>query len=256
MRAFTALCLSLVLTACVSTPTIPQAPENITTPDFQPPPPGARITILPMQETQYDMLRNGAEVLENQIKKELTALGYKVTQIKRDDYLKMWQEEAKVVGGVYEGNGDFKAKAYLQALDALVKKTCLATECSLLINHQLIMRPALIQEGYIAWDGRRLPLLVKPDTEQGYGISVEITAVAPSGDLAFKRYGAVIALSGLSVEEMRQHIQQQNLFNTTDIALGCSIALQPLRDKAAKTPPSTQATTQPMTQPTAPASKP
>lgn len=225
--------LPLLLAACVSqpaTPAAPEAPDNFRAEDFQPPPAGARITLLPLQETQYDMLRAGAEMLESQLKRQLIALGYQVTVVNRDDYLKHWQEEARAVGGVYvEGSGEFKPKEYTQALESLVRKTCAATSCTLLINHRLLLRPAYLGKGRIAWDGVSLPFLLPSESEQGYAISVELTALTPAGELGFRRYGAVTGLSSLGLAEVRQHVEQKKLFVDAEVAQGVRIALQNLR---------------------------
>lgn len=227
--------LPLLLAACVShpaTPVAPEAPDNFRAEDFQSPPAGARITLLPMQETQYEMLRAGAEMLESQLKRQLTAQGYQVTVVKRDDYLKHWQEEAKSVGGVYvEDSGEFKPREYTQALESLVRKTCAATGCALLINHRLLLRPAYIAKGKIAWDGVSQPFLLPTETDQGYAISVELTAVTPAGELGFRRYGAVTALSSLGLAEIRQQVEQKKLFVDAEVAQGVRIALQSLREK-------------------------
>ncbi|HWV17711.1 MAG TPA: hypothetical protein VNZ68_03950 [Rhodocyclaceae bacterium] len=227
--------LPLLLAACVShpaTPAAPEAPDNFRAEDFQPPATGARITLLPMQETQYDMLRTGAEMLESQLKRQLTVQGYQVTLVKRDDYLKHWQEEAKSVGGVYvEDSGEFKPREYTQALESLMRKTCAATSCALLINHRLLLRPAHIDKGKIAWDGVSQPFLLPSETEQGYAISVELTAVTPAGELGFRRYGAVTALSSLGLAEIRQQVEQKKLFVDAEVAQGVRIALQSLRER-------------------------
>lgn len=226
--------LPLLLAACVSnpaTPAPPEAPDNFRAEAFQPPPPGARITLLPMQETQYDMLRAGAAMLEAQLKRQLGALGYQVTVVKRDDYLKHWQAEAKSVGGVYvEGSGEFKPREYAQALESLMRKTCAADGCALLINHRLLLRPARMADGQIAWDGVSQPMPLKTESEQGYAISVELTGVTPAGELGFRHYGAVTALSGLSLDNIRQQVEQQKLFIEAEVARGARIALQPLRE--------------------------
>lgn len=234
MRVFLTL-LPLLLAACVTNPAAPvapEAPDNFRAEDFQPPPPGARITLLPVQETQYDMLRAGAEMLEAQLKQQLGALGYQVTVVKRDDYLKHWQEEAKAVGGVYvEGSGEFKPTEYTQALASLVRKTCAASGCALLINHRLLLRPAQIARGQLAWDGVRQPFLLPTESEQGYAISVELTAVTPAGELGFRHYGGVTALSGLSLDEVRQQVEQKKFFVEAEVARGVRVALQSLNQK-------------------------
>lgn len=234
MRIFLTM-LPLLLAACVTNPAAPvapDAPDNLRAEDFQPPAAGARITLLPMQETQYDMLRAGAELLESQLKRQLTAQGYQVTVVKRDDYLKHWQEEAKAVGGVYVADsGEFKPKEYTQALESLVRKTCAATGCALLINHRLLLRPAYIAKGKIAWDGVSQPFLLPTESEQGYAISVELTAVTPAGELGFRRYGAVTALSSLGLAEIRQQVEQKKLFVDAEVAQGVRIALQSLRER-------------------------
>ena len=238
MRTLLACLLPFTLTACITTSSIPDAPDNFRDPAFQPPPAGARITLLPMQETQYEILRDGAEMLEDSLMAQLKAMGYKVALIKRDDYLRLWQEEAKAVGGVYEENGTFKPREYMKALDSLVRKSCDATQCALLINHQLVTRPALIDDGYIAWDSARLPLL-NPDVkklDQGHGISVELTAITPAGALAFKHYGAVTPLTGLTLTEMQQYVKKQQFFVEGDINQGARLALKPMREKVAPSP--------------------
>lgn len=229
------LFLLLLLAACVSNPSVPDAPDNLRDSTFQPPSREEWITLLPIQETQYDMLRDGAEMLEETLKRQLVAMGYKVTLIKRDDYLRMWQAEAKAVGGVYEADGTFKSKEYMQALDTLVRKSCFETGCTLLINHQLVMRPALIERGHIAWDGARQPLLnpAANALTEGHGISVELTAITPVGTLAFKHYGAVTPLTGLTMEEMKQYVTKQQFFVAAEINQGVRLALKPMREKVA-----------------------
>ena len=88
--------LSLLLAACVANPPAPPAPDAFRAEAFQPPPPGTTLTLLPPQETQYDELRSGAELLHKQLQKQLTAAGWKVVALKRDDYLRGWKQDGRV----------------------------------------------------------------------------------------------------------------------------------------------------------------
>lgn len=229
--------LPLILAACVSNPPAPPAPDAFRDPAFQPPPRGAALTILPPQETQYDELRAGAELVHKQLHKQLTNAGYRVTVLKRDDYLRRWKQEAEAVGGVYQpDSGTFKGKEYVQALETLIRKSCEETQCALLIDARLVVRPAEIIGTQVVWDGQKRfsnePAAPGSATStQTYGISIEVSGIQPDGSLAFKNYGGAILPPQYSVVELQSFKPNPMSWNDADIASGLGIALKPLLDK-------------------------
>lgn len=229
--------LSLLLAACVSNPSAPQAPDAYRAEGFQPPPPGATLTLLPQQETQFDELREGAEQLYRQLKKQLTAAGYRVVVLDKDAYVRRWKQEAEAVGGVYQpGSGEFKSKEYVEALSTLIRKSCAETRCAMLVNARLVVRPAEIDGRDVLWDGQKKfsdgP--VPPGDERSdrtYGISVEISGILPDGSLAFRTYGGATLPPQYDLTELRNFTRKPMTWNDGDLAAGLRIALQPLLEK-------------------------
>lgn len=234
--------LSLLLAACVSNPPAPPAPDAFRAETFQPPPAAATLTLLPPQETQYDELRAGAELLHKQLQKQLTAAGWKVAVLKRDDYLRRWKQEAEAVGGVYQpDSGEFKSKEYVQALATLIRKSCEETRCALLIDARLVVRPAEVVGNQVLWDGQKR-YSGDPTSSRGaaatqtYAISVEVSGIQPDGELGFRNYGGAVLPPHYSIVELQNQKPAPMSWNDADIASGLSIALKPLLEKPAPAP--------------------
>lgn len=232
---------ALILTACVTTTPIPTAPDAYRAATYTPPPAGANLTLLPPQETQYEEMREGAELLHKQLKKQLDAAGYKVTVLKKDDYVAQWNREAAAVGGVLQPNGQFKEAEYRQALGSLISKSCAATHCAMLIDARLVVRPAEVVGGRVEWDGRRMlpanPDSTGPAAERTYGISVEVSGIQPDGSLAFKNYGGTVLPPQYSLADMQQFANKPMVWSDADLSAGLRIALQPLLNTPAMQPP-------------------
>ena len=236
----TPVLLSLLLAACVANPPAPPAPDAFRAEAFQPPPPGTTLTLLPPQETQYDELRSGAELLHKQLQKQLTAAGWKVTALKRDDYLRRWKQEAEAVGGVYQpDSGEFKSKEYVQALATLIRKSCAETQCALLVDARLVVRPAEIVGNQVLWDGQKRysgePSRAAAPT-QTYAISVEVSGIQPDGELGFRNYGGAVLPPHYSIVELQNQKPAPMSWNDADIASGLNIALKPLFEKPTPAP--------------------
>jgi hypothetical protein len=231
------LCLPLALAACVSSPPAPDAPDAYRAESFQPPPRGAILTLLPPQETQYDEMREGAELLHKQLQKQLLAAGYQVIALKKDDYVRRWQQEAEAVGGVYQpDSGEFKGQEYLQALGNLLRTSCAITQCAMLMDARLVVRPAAVINGKVAWDGRTLPSNEPPSSDgsspaRTYAISIELSAIQPDGSLAFKSYGGTTLPQQYSLAEMQNYKNKPMPWNDGDLTAGLRIALNPLLSK-------------------------
>jgi hypothetical protein len=230
-------CLAFALTACAAHPPAPEAPDAWRADTFQSPPVGARLVLLPPQETQYEELRSGAELLHRQARGQLAQAGFVVVTLERDDYAKQWQQEAQHVGGVYQpDSGEFKNKEYLQAFNTLLRKNCEATKCALLIDARLVMRPAQVKAGVAEWDGRKQVVDAAPDGKtpgHAYGISVELSGITPDSTLAFKAYGGVALPEPYSAAELRNKTRKPLPWSEADIAEGLRIALKPLQEKPA-----------------------
>src|SRR5690606_13399986 len=139
------------------------------------------------QESQYDQLRSSADTLHRLLQQQLLAAGYRVATLNRDAYTRLWQQEAEAVGGVYQkDSSEFKGKEYLQALKSLIQKSCVHTECDLILEARLVTRPASISNGYLEWDGRRRAQPDAGESGTAYGISVELSGITADGELAFK----------------------------------------------------------------------
>jgi hypothetical protein len=229
--------LSLLLAACATHPSPPQAPDTYRADGFQAPPPGTTLTLLPQQETQFDEFREGVEQLHRQLQKQLTSAGYRVVALDKDDYIRRWKQEADAVGGVYQtGSGEFKSKEYVEALSTLIRKSCAETTCAMLIDARLVVRPAEIEGRNVVWDGQKKysddP--VPPGAELGertYGISVEISAIQPDGTLAFRTYGGATLPPQYHLSEFQNFTRKPVTWSDNDLAFGLRIALKPLQEK-------------------------
>jgi hypothetical protein len=255
MRVFF-LSLPLLLCACATTTPPPGAPDAYHAEAFAPPPAGTGLTLLPPQETQFDELREGAELLQKQLQKQLSAAGYRVTVLNKDAYVKQWNEEAAAVGGVLDTEGHFKDKEYREALGNLMRKTCEATRCAMLLDARLVVRPAEIVDGKVEWDGRRMmpPELITRSTkaQRSYGISAEVAGIQPDGGLAFKTYGGAVLPPQYSMADIQQFVNKPMVWSDTDLSAGLRIALQPLFSKRSAS--AAPASSEPATS-TAPAEK-
>lgn len=233
---------ALALAACVTTPPAPTAPDAYRAATYTPPPKGTSLTLLPPQETQYDEMREGAELLHKQLKKQLEAAGYKVAVLKKDDYVAQWNRESAAVGGVLQTNGQFKEAEYRQALSNLISKSCEATHCALLIDARLVVRPAEVVDGRVEWDGRRMLPGNAGSTgtaaERTYGISVEVSGIQPDGSLAFKNYGGTVLPPQYSLADMQQFANKPMTWSDADLSAGLRLALQPLLNTTASQPAS------------------
>lgn len=234
------LCLTLLLAACASTPpAAPDMSDAFRIEGFQPPPAGAALTLLPPQETQYEELRAGAELLHKQLQKRLTAAGWKVVTLKRDDYLRQWKQEAEAVGGVVQpDSGEFKDKEYVKALAALLRKSCEETQCALLIDARLVIRTAEISGNEVRWDGQRRlhgEALLKGAPAQTYAISIELSGIQPDGALGFRHYGGAVLPPQYGMAELQNRKPAPMRWNDADIAAGLDIALRPLLEKPGRT---------------------
>lgn len=234
--------LCLLLAACAANPPVAPAPDAYRAAAFQPPAPGAVLTLLPPQETQYDELREGAEQLHKRLQKQLLAAGYQLVVLTREDYLRRWKQEADNVGGVYQqDSGEFKSKEYLQALSALLRSSCELTKCALLIDARLVVRPAELVGGMVEWDGRRQPSEGAASGDQTpdrtYGISVEISGIQADSSLAFKSYGGAVLPAQYSLHELQNFARKPMSWNSVDLDAGLRIALSPLLGKPAPTAP-------------------
>jgi hypothetical protein len=229
--------LCLLLAACAANPPVAPAPDAYRAEAFQPPAPGAVLTLLPPQETQYDELREGAEQLHKRLQKQLLAAGYQLVVLKREDYLRRWKQAADNVGGVYQNDsGEFKSQEYLQALSTLLRSSCELTQCALLIDARLVVRPAELVNGMVEWDGRRQPSEDRVATgnqapDRTYGISVEISGIQPDSSLAFKSYGGAVLPAQYSMDELQNFARKPMSWNSVDLDAGLRIALRPLLDK-------------------------
>jgi hypothetical protein len=229
--------LCLTLAACASNPPASEAPDAYRAAAFQPPPPGATLTLLPPQETQYDELREGAEQLHKQLQKQLLAAGYQVIALKKDDYVRRWNQEAANVGGVYQqDSGEFKDKEYTQALSALLRNSCELTKCAMLIDARLVVRPAELVNGMVEWDGRRQASGDKVSSgndapDRTYAISVEIAGIQPDSNLAFKAYGGAVVPAQYSMDELQNFARKPLSWDSGDLDAGLRIALRPLLEK-------------------------
>lgn len=241
MRIAKALCAPILvagLTACVSNPSTPQAPDTYRADGFRPPPPGTTLTLLPQQETQFDEFREGVEQLHRQVQKQLASAGYRVVALNKDDYIRRWKQEANAVGGVYHTeSGEFKGKEYMEALSTLIRKSCAETNCAMLIDARLVVRPAEVDGRNVLWDGQKKfsdgP--VPPGAElsdRTYGISVEISAILPDGNLAFRTYGGATLPPQYELSELQSFSRKPVVWNDSDLAAGLRIALQPLQEKS------------------------
>lgn len=239
-RRLSLMSLTLVLTACVSNTPVPSAPDSYRMAAFVPPLPAENLTLLPSQETQYDELREGAELLHRQLAKQLGAAGYKVTVLQKDAYLAQWKREAEAVGGVLQPDGQFKDKEYRQALSHLIASSCATTQCAMLLDARLVVRPAEIIDGKVVWDGRRM-LPANADStgtaaERTYGISVELSGIRPDGSLAFRSYGGIALPPQYSLADMQHFANKPMVWSDADLSAGLRIALQPLSEKPAPVP--------------------
>lgn len=234
MRTFVAVLLALALQACTTTG--PSAPaDNYIAPAFRPLPQGALVVLLPAKGGVADMSA-GEQFVVDQLHRQLHAAGYRVKALDAANYTLLWDQEVKIVGGIYDGGtGELRTRAYGQALGALAQRIAADTGAVLVISHKLLMRPAQLSGTRAVWDGqnRAQPTANAHGDDHRFdgktiGLSVELLGIAGNGSIAFKTYGGTSLPYRADVWDGKYQVRTDLFAKDDETAHGVRIALLPV----------------------------
>lgn len=228
------LCLPLMLIGCASVPPKPAA-DNRVTPGFVPPPAGALVLLLPPEKNFTD-LAPGQDMLTEQLHRQLTAAGYRTALLEKANHEEVWKQEVEAVGGIFDpATGARRGEAYGKAMSSLARRVCGQVKCTLVVQHQLVLRRTELKGRYAEWDGQRreIPLTrITADVRfsgSARSLSVMLNVIAANGGSAFRTFGGVTLPMQMDVDEAKQKIRTDLFANDAEIADGVRIALAPLR---------------------------
>jgi hypothetical protein len=234
MHFLIAIFVALALQGCV-TPAVTAPVDNYLAPALRPLSPGALVVLLP-PKAGPDGMPAGPEYVVQQLHRQLSAAGYKVKALDAANYALLWEQEVKVVGGIYDaGTGELRTRAYGQALGALAQRIAMDTGAALIISHGLLLRQAQLSGTRAAWDGQNRAQPTSNASGENVrfdgatiGLSVELLGIASDGSIAFKTYGGTSLPYRADVWNGK-HIVRTDLFDTdAETAQGVRIALQPV----------------------------
>jgi hypothetical protein len=233
---FAALSLSLplMLIACASVPPKPAA-DNRVAPGFVPPKAGALVMLLPPEKSFTDLVP-GQAMLTEQLHRQLVAAGYRTALLEQANHDHLWRQEVEAVGGIFDpATGARRNEAYARATASLAKRVCEQAKCSLVIQHQLVLRGAELRGRYAEWDGQRREIPLTRTTMDvrfkggARALSVGVNAITGDGAAAFRTFGGVTLPMQVDVDEAKQKMRTDLFNNDAEIADGVRIALAPLR---------------------------
>lgn len=234
MRLFFAVLVTLALQACATTNTSAPA-DNYLAPAFRPLPPGALVILLPARGGVPDMSA-GEQFVVDQLHRQLTAAGYRVKALDAANYTALWDQEVKLVGGIYDpASGELRTRAYGQALGALAQRIAADTGATLVVSHKLLLRPAPLSGMRAIWDGQNRAQPTAKAHGEDYrfngdtiGLSVELLGIAGDGSVAFKTYGGTSLPYRADVWDGKHQVRTDLFEKDEETAQGVRIALQPV----------------------------
>jgi hypothetical protein len=234
MRLLTVALLALALQGCASTPeTAPL--DNYLAPALRQLPQGALVVLLPPKMSSEEMGAGEVYVAE-QLHRQLNAAGYQVKALDPANYALLWDQEVKIVGGIYDARtGELRTGAYGQALGALAQRIATDTGAALIISHGLTLRQAQLSGARAQWDGQNRPQPTSKGFGSDYrfdgdtiGISVELLGIAGDGSIAFKTHGGTSLPYRADVWNGKNSVRTDLFDKDEETAQGVRIALQPV----------------------------
>lgn len=237
MRLLFVVLLALALQACTTTGTSAPA-DNYLAPAFRALPQGALVVLLPTRDGVADMVP-GEQFVVDQLHRQLSAAGYRVKALDAANYAVLWDQEVKIVGGIYDtGTGALRTRAYGQALGALAQRIAADTGAVMVISPKLLLRTAQLSGTRATWDGQnRAQPTAKAHGDdyrfdgQTIGLSVELLGIAGDGSIAFKTYGGTSLPYRADVWNGKNEVRSDLFDKDDETAHGVRIALQPVLPK-------------------------
>lgn len=211
------------------------AADNRVAPGFVPPQAGALVVLLTPEKTFTD-LAPGQAMLTEQLHRQLVAAGYRTALLEKANHDELWRQEVEAVGGVFDpATGARRNEAYAKAMASLARRVCAQTKCSLVIQHQLVLREAELRGRYAEWDGQRREIpLARANLDVRFkggsrALSVGVNAIMADGSPAFRTFGGASLPMQVDMDEAKQAMRKDLFNNDAEISDGVRIALAPLR---------------------------
>lgn len=230
--------LGLFLCACAGAPP-KEAADNYQSPAFAAPPPGSLIVLLPAAKAGSAELEAGNAFAQQQIFTQLSQAGYRVALLNADNYAELYKQEVDAVGGLYDSNtGTLRKAASAQATSQLVKRICSQLECTHVLMQRLLVRKAEIGMQRAEWDGQSRSIEKANTGGQLYnfkgstsGLSIEVTAMSATGEVAFKRFGGISLPHEFDMIKVQSTMRKDLFQNDAEVGDGVRIAIRPLLKK-------------------------
>lgn len=225
--------LPFFLAACASAPQ--QSSDNLISPEFKAPAPGALIVLLPPQAEGAE-LKEGVDSLLVQLHRQLKAAGYKVAGIARSNYETIWAQEVDAVGGVYDTvTGKRRHDAYFQAHAHLVQRVGDDMQAALVIEPRLLLRKATLSGATVQWDGQQRRVLMSNSAGREYrsdgttvAMSVNLNVFAASGEPVAMTYGGASLVYSVNIQAAKHEVRSDIFANDKELAQGVALSLSPL----------------------------
>ena len=235
--------VALALASCTAVaPTA--APDSFIDGAFVPPPKGSLVVLLPPNGSPAAAAR-GEELIQEHVHGQLVAAGYRVAGLERANYAVIWEQEIAAVGGIYDAkSGAFKPKANLQAMAQLARRVAASTGCSLVLEYQLVERPATLSGRSAQWDGqvRQQQVVGAYGNEYRHdgstvGLSVRLFGLLADGRVAFKTYGGTSLPYQINARSAVQEFRPNLFISGEETAEGVKLALAPIVGRELKRVP-------------------
>jgi hypothetical protein len=226
------------LAALLSAPLGAQQPSSLIGAAYSRPSPGALVLLLPPIADPVD-LEPGIPTLLKALHDELSSAGYRTALLDKKNFEVLWSQEVDAVGGVFDTRtGAPKLRERAAAVSALAVRLAKETSAAVVIYPGLITRTAEIHGTKAEWDGR-LETIPTRGTFGGNShhsgstpaISVQLTAVSASGNVAFMTFGGIALPYIVNFVSEKPELRQDLFRSEKDVYTGVKIALSPLTKK-------------------------
>ena len=196
---------------------------------------GSLVILLPPKLTD-PVLAPGAELLLQEVHRQLVAAGYGTGLVDEANHDVLWKQEVEAVGGVFDpGTGALRPDAYAAALGQLARRVAAETRCSLVLRPRLVLRKATLVGSKASWDQqeRFQPVTGTFGSRARFdggtvGLSVELLAIAPSGELQAVTFGGASLPFRNNMSTGKVELREDLFAAPQEIADGVQIALHPL----------------------------
>jgi hypothetical protein len=234
MRPHTLIFIAALLTAQVGA----QQPSPVIGATYSRPSAGALVLLLPPIAETVE-LEPGIPILLKALHVELSSAGYRTALLDKKNFEVLWSQEVEAVGGVFDTRtGAPKLRERAAAVAALAVRLAKETSAAVVIYPGLITRTAEIHSTKAEWDGR----LESIPTRGTFGgnshhsgntpaISVQLTTVSASGNIAFMTFGGVALPYVVNFVSEKPELRKDLFESEKDVYAGVRIALSPLTKK-------------------------